>query len=193
MIGVAGLRRLRNAAPGRRKLLARFDGLVGSPCARGQIGAVCRAVAASLSDRTSGYPEHLPHSTHQVAALPVRTTADHRTEILLVTSRETRRWVLPKGWVQAGMDAPGSAAAEAWEEAGVRGEICAAATGTFDYVKRKPFADVPVTVTVYRLVVSETSDEWPEMRQRSRAWFTPAAAAAAVDEEGLKRVLMGLR
>ncbi len=127
----------------------------------------------------------------QYAALPWRA-GEHGPEVLLVTSRQTRRWIIPKGWPMKGRSGPEAAAQEAFEEAGVRGPIAKAPLGVFSYVKR--LADGsgrPCAVRVYPLEVVETLDDWPEMNQRERRWMSPPAAAAAVDESELKVLILG--
>jgi ADP-ribose pyrophosphatase YjhB (NUDIX family) len=125
----------------------------------------------------------------QVAAIPVRRQVDGKLEVLLVTSRETRRWIVPKGWPWP--DVPGHevAAAEAWEEARVRGRILADELGTYTYDKQRDGTLLTVDVIVYLLEVTEEERTWPEMDERERAWFSPEAAAEAVVETELKALL----
>jgi len=128
----------------------------------------------------------------QVAAVPVRRPAHGGLEILLVTSRETQRWVIPKGWPWPKRPDHEAAAAEAWEEAGVLGNAAPDAVGTFTYDKRRRGAVLPVVVSVFLLEVLEVADDWPEIDQRRRAWFSPSAAAEAVNEPELKALLRAL-
>ena len=130
----------------------------------------------------------MPNS-NQVAAIPVRRQDDGRLEVLLITSRETRRWIVPKGWPWPEVPDHEAAAAEAWEEAGVRGRILADKLGTFTYDKRRDGIHSAVNVAVYLLEVTEEEHVWPEMEERQRAWFSPAAAAQAVVEPELKALL----
>lgn len=114
--------------------------------------------------------------------------------MLLVTSRQTRRWIIPKGWPMKGRNGPQAAAQEAWEEAGVRGAIADKPLGVFGYVKC--YIDAPdrrCAVKVYPLAVTEELDVWPEMSQRERRWMTLADAAAAVDEPELKALILGFK
>ncbi|WP_172331836.1 NUDIX hydrolase [Mangrovicoccus sp. HB161399] len=117
------------------------------------------------------------------------------SEILLVTSRETRRWVLPKGWPKRGLDAGGTAAEEAWEEAGM--VPCPGTPfeiGRYGYMKRLDGGlPVPVEVSVFAIEADHLADEFPETGQRDRRWFSPAEAAEAVDEPGLKTILRRFR
>lgn len=128
----------------------------------------------------------------QIAALPVRREPDGRLSVMLITSRETRRWVIPKGWPMAKLADHVAAAIEAEQEAGIVGTIDANSVGCFEYEKRRPKGDIMVRVTVYRLDVTEELDQWPEADERRRAWFTVSAAADAVEEDGLKQLIAGL-
>jgi 8-oxo-dGTP pyrophosphatase MutT (NUDIX family) len=130
----------------------------------------------------------MPNS-NQVAAIPVRRQDDGKLEVLLITSRETRRWVVPKGWRWPEVPDHEAAAAEAWEEAGVRGRILTDKLGSFTYDKRLDGILLTVDVVVYLLEVTEEEHTWPEMEERQRAWFSPAAAAQAVVEPELQVLL----
>lgn len=130
--------------------------------------------------------------TRQIAAIPIRRDEDGDLEVLLVTSRETRRWVVPKGWPIEGKSNPEAAAVEAWEEAGVLGRIGKQPIGTYAYDKRRPKTVVPVDVEVFILNVDEVLDEWPEAGERKRRWCTPEEAAELVHEDELKLLLSRL-
>ena len=126
----------------------------------------------------------------QYAALAWRRPAGGAVEILLITSRETRRWVIPKGWPMKGLKPHQAAAREAWEEAGVEGRAGARKIGSFDYDKRLSGGQLqPVRVEVYPLQVLEVHEDWPEAHQRERKWTSGAEAASLVDEPGLARLL----
>ena len=128
----------------------------------------------------------------QCGALPFRYDHD-AIRVLLVTSRESRRWVIPKGWPMKGKSAHQSAAREAFEEAGLKGEIAHDPLGHYDYGKRlRDGAVVPVRVDVFPLYVLEQRRRWPEYEQRETAWFTPEEAAAAVEEQELAELILGL-
>ena len=129
---------------------------------------------------------------HQVAALPLKRAADGSTKVLLVTSRQTHRWVVPKGWPFPDRADHLAAAEEAWEEAGVRGTADPRLLGTFTYEKRRRNGSVNLTVAVYALLVTEELATWPESRERERDWFDLHEAAAAVEETELKRILLSL-
>ena len=128
----------------------------------------------------------------QCAALPL---ADRGGEwqVMLVTSRETRRWVLPKGWMERGVAPHEQAAREAFEEAGLVGATAPEPIGRYGYEKRLPHGrTVHCEVEVFPMRVERQLKSWPEKRQRRTAWFTLAQAAMEVEEEGLAFLLLRL-
>ncbi|MGB8605491.1 NUDIX hydrolase [Bradyrhizobium sp.] len=125
----------------------------------------------------------------QVAALPFRREGDGSPRVLLVTSRHTRRWIIPKGWPQAGCDDHHAAAAEARDEAGILGVVLPSSIGCYTYRKQLRNGSVDVRVTVFLLSITEELTSWLECEQRQRAWFTPADAAALVEEPELQDLL----
>ena len=129
---------------------------------------------------------------YQVAAIPIRRGPSGALEVLLVTSRETRRWVVPKGWPWRKIKDHDAAAGEAWEEAGVRGRAVPKSIGSFTYDKRRKDKVQPLKVLVYLLEVTEEAAAWPEAMQRERSWFNPAKAAELVAEPDLKSLLRDL-
>ena len=131
--------------------------------------------------------------TYQVAALPVRRNLAGELQVLLVTSRETRRWVIPKGWPWRDRLDHDAAAGEAWEEAGVRGQPHHASVGSFIYDKRRHDEVRTLQVNVYLLDVTEEALDWPEVSQRQRQWFSPETAAGLVAEPDLRALLLALQ
>ena len=130
----------------------------------------------------------------QIGALPYRIDANGRAEVMLITSRETRRWVIPKGNPIAGLAPHEAAAQEAYEEAGVRGIPCPSAIGAFAYLKRRlTRADRKLVVDVFPLAFVEQLPDWPERDQRDTRWFSLDAAVAAVDEPDLKHLIAHFR
>jgi 8-oxo-dGTP pyrophosphatase MutT (NUDIX family) len=126
----------------------------------------------------------------QYGVIPVRRAADGGLEVLLITSRETRRWVVPRGNPIAGKSPPESAAQEAYEEAGIIGLVEPEAIGRYSYKKRRRFGlAVPAVVHLFRMRVAEERDDWPEKGQRERRWFAAEEAAAAVNEAELARLI----
>jgi len=129
----------------------------------------------------------------QIAAICYRETPQGR-EVLLITSRDTKRWIVPKGWPIDGLDGPASALQEAWEEAGVRrADITHVPLGTYTYDKRLRSGDLlPVEATAYLAQVTELADHFPEVSERTRKWVTPAQAADMVAEPELRDILCAL-
>lgn len=126
--------------------------------------------------------------TVQYGVLPWRLA--QRLEVMLITSRETARWVIPKGWPMKDLSGPLTAAQEAFEEAGIDGDVDTQAIGAYPYVKRlKDGSMRPLTVEVFALRVGREHAEWPEVHERQRRWFTPAEAAEAVDEDELADII----
>jgi len=116
---------------------------------------------------------------------------DQGTMVMLVTSRETGRWVLPKGWAKKRLSGSELAALEAFEEAGIEGLIGVTSIGVYRYAKRMPGGDaILCDVDVFPMDVRELLDDWPERGQRERRWFTPAEAASLVEEAGLIQLLL---
>lgn len=109
---------------------------------------------------------------------------------MLVTSRGTGRWVIPKGNPMAGMPHHSAAAVEAEEEAGIRGLACPVPLGSYRYRKlRRNGASLMVDVEVFPLSVTEELAQWKEQGERERRWFTLAEAARAVDEPDLRDLI----
>lgn len=127
----------------------------------------------------------------QVAALCWRMHRGH-PEVLLITSRDTGRWIIPKGWPIDGLSASGSAAREAWEEAGVEGAVSDTTLGYYSYDKITRGRALPCMVTVFSLRVARLADRFPERKQRRRKWFAADKAARKVAEPELRVLLAGL-
>jgi 8-oxo-dGTP pyrophosphatase MutT (NUDIX family) len=128
----------------------------------------------------------------QVAALPWRPSADGGVEILLITSRETRRWVTPKGGRMTGKTDAEAAAQEALEEAGIEGEVTDRPLGSFRYLKvLKRRASRWCTVDLYGLEVAIEHCDWQEREERERVWVGRDEAAQMVDEPDLQALIAG--
>ena len=129
----------------------------------------------------------------QYAALPWRRTPADAVEILLITSRETRRWVIPKGWPIKGMGSKMSAAREAYEEAGIGGQM-GKKLGFYHYHKRLRSGRIqPVRVAVYPMQVMVELGEWPEKGQREKHWVAPDEASVLVEEAELQAIIAAFR
>ena len=125
----------------------------------------------------------------QVAALPVRR-GQSGPEIMLITSRASRRWIVPKGWPMKGRKDHEAAAQEAREEAGLEGRIHKRPIGAYTYDKRIDQLVEPCRVMVYQLDVKSERSSWRERGQRERRWFTAAEAAMHVAEPRLASMIL---
>ena len=124
----------------------------------------------------------------QYAALPFRYL--HYLEILLISSRETGRWVIPKGWPMKGRKPHAAAAREALQEAGLVGQIGKRSIGCYTYVKRlKNGASLPCEVEVFPLKVTRQRSRWREQDQRIAQWFPAEEAATMVEEPELQTLI----
>ncbi|MCT8998505.1 NUDIX hydrolase [Chelativorans intermedius] len=125
----------------------------------------------------------------QAAALPWRLEKG-RVEVLLITSRGTGRWVLPKGWPEGGESLAGTAAREAREEAGVEGRMADREIGRYFYGKETESGLTwRCEVAVFPLCVEEEAKRWPEKSQRTRRWMSQEEASKAVQEPDLAQLL----
>jgi 8-oxo-dGTP pyrophosphatase MutT (NUDIX family) len=127
----------------------------------------------------------------QVAALCWRAgTAGPMLEVLLITSLNSKRWILPKGWLMEGLSPAESAAREAFEEAGVAGKTGSKPIGSYHYLKeKKDGGGVPCRVDVFALQVTAQMEEWPEKGAREITWLPLDQAAVRVSEPGLRELL----
>ena len=121
----------------------------------------------------------------QTGALPWRIADGGKPEVLLVTGRRSRRWIIPKGWPMFGKTLADAAAREAFEEAGVSGTIDPKPLGSFRHVKRNVFGSIKVEILVHPLAVKEELADWAERGQRDRRWFALKEAIALVDSKEL--------
>jgi ADP-ribose pyrophosphatase YjhB (NUDIX family) len=129
----------------------------------------------------------------QYAALPFRQRGDGAIEVMLITSRDTGRWLIPKGWPAAELSPRDSAAHEAREEGGLVGRIGDHAIGRYHYAKR--LADgstIPCAVEVFALEVERQMRSWPERDERRTRWFVLQEAAEAVQEPELQAIIRNL-
>jgi 8-oxo-dGTP pyrophosphatase MutT (NUDIX family) len=125
----------------------------------------------------------------QYGAVPYRFSPGGEIEVLLITTRETRRWMIPKGWPIKKLSPVKTAMREAYEEAGVSGSG-GPAVGKFQYLKVLRSGPPQLCeVEVFPLRVEEELDEWPEWQERERRWFKPREAADAVQEPSLRELL----
>ncbi|SFJ03402.1 8-oxo-dGTP pyrophosphatase MutT, NUDIX family [Jannaschia pohangensis] len=135
----------------------------------------------------------MPEAKQQIAALPLRWGADDKVEVLMVTSRDTGRWIVPKGWTMKGVKPWAAAAIEAMEEAGVKGHIAREVFGTYTYRKKLDDGQsLPCVVRVYPMIVEKEKSDWKERKERTRKWFSLRKAAKLVNEPGLSEMLTEL-
>lgn len=128
----------------------------------------------------------------QVAMLCTREGAQG-TEVLLVKSLDTGRWILPKGWPMDGRSLKGAAEQEAWEEAGARGRVREGEVGRYGDLKRRAGGlDVPTEVAVFRMDDTILADDYPEAAKRERRFLPASQAAARADVEELAALLRRL-
>lgn len=127
----------------------------------------------------------------QYGALPYRQLDDGSLQVLLVTSRQTKRWILPKGWPIKGLKPAKSAAREAYEEAGVRGVVGTKAFGSFTYDKvlDDDGRIVPCEIHVFPLLVERQHKTWPEQLEREVRWLEPSEAIALLDEPAARELV----
>jgi 8-oxo-dGTP pyrophosphatase MutT (NUDIX family) len=127
---------------------------------------------------------------HQTAALPLARDGKGRLTVLMVTSRDTGRWIVPKGWLMDDATPWHAAAIEALEEAGAKGFVGREGIGDYTYDKRLDDGSVlSCHVRVYPMRVEKLKRTWKERGERKRRWFSPEAAARRVQEPELAALL----
>lgn len=143
-------------------------------------------------------PKQLPISLQAVGKTDMRTQfgalvysiVKGKTQVLLITTRGSKRWVIPKGWPMTGLTPAAGALQEAWEEAGVRGKTFDHCLGLYSY--RKSVAKdliLPCLVMVYPVKAKKLINDFPEKGQRRRKWMSPDNAAKRVSEPELARII----
>lgn len=148
-----------------------------------------------MTDKPSGKAGAIANGTEklQFAALPYQVDRRGSIRILLVTSRETARWIIPKGWPIKGKMPHETAAIEAFEEAGVVGCPVTRAIGSYEYWKREESVSTLCSVDVYPLPIDRLEANWPEDGQRERQFFEIDIAASLVEEPSLRELIAGFR
>ncbi|GHE91889.1 NUDIX hydrolase [Aliiroseovarius zhejiangensis] len=139
-----------------------------------------RPIRLSLGDKRS--------VRTQFGALPYRVK-DGKVEVLLITTRGSGRWILPKGWPMDGETPAGAAAKEAFEEAGVEGKLSHEVLGFYSYTKSHEGERLPCVVAVFPLKVRKQHKTFPEHGQRRRKWVSQKKAAQLVWEPELRRII----
>jgi 8-oxo-dGTP pyrophosphatase MutT (NUDIX family) len=123
------------------------------------------------------------------AALPYRMAEDGTVEILLVTTRKVGRWIVPQGKPERRRDAPETAAREAWEEAGLKGEIARWPIGAYGYAKPSAGGRRRIIVQVFPLAVTVQAPGWKEQHERRSSWLPAQVAARRVAYAGLAQLI----
>ncbi|WP_299767887.1 NUDIX hydrolase [uncultured Tateyamaria sp.] len=133
------------------------------------------------------------HDAEQIAALPLRWDRKNRLRVLMVTSRDRGRWIMPKGWTMDGKKPWQAAKIEALEEAGAVGFVSDQPIGSYHYMKGLAKGQsVLCRVTVYPMIVDKLKRRWKEREERKRHWFSLKEAAKLVEEKALMTMLQDL-
>jgi len=125
----------------------------------------------------------------QTAALCYKISSAKKIRILLITSRTTKRWIIPKGWPIRGHKNFKAAEAEAFEEAGATGKMLNFCVGKYSYIKSHEGKGISCLVYVYPLLVRKLLDEYPESHQRKRRWVEISKASGLITEPELKNIM----
>jgi len=127
----------------------------------------------------------------QFAALCWRMKND-QLQICLITSRTRQRWIIPKGWPMHKATPAQAAATEAYEEAGLRGEVQDICLGVYTHAKPGKVGNAPIVTLVYPLHVTHVHSKWPEKDERRRKWFSQKMAAKKLSEPALREIVAGI-
>ena len=147
-----------------------------------------------MSKRRSESRKSVSARAIQFAALPYRPKGKSELEVMLITSRDTGRWIIPKGWPKNGIPPHDAAAEEAFEEAGVAGKISEQAVGSYSYKKTMKNGNVTrCRVQVFPLRVTRQHKRWPEKRERKIRWYGPDDAVRFVHERYLRRIIRNFK
>ena len=150
---------------------------------------------SNQAGRRVGEPLFREHG-RQVAALCWRVSPKRasKVEVVLITSLNSKRWIVPKGWPEPEMGLAENAAREAFEEAGVTGRVTPQPIGSYHYLKeKKDGGGIPCSVEVFALEVIKQMDDWPEKQLRQLDWVPIDQAVARIVEPGLRQILREFR
>jgi 8-oxo-dGTP pyrophosphatase MutT (NUDIX family) len=135
--------------------------------------------------RGTGLPRH-----RQYGVIALRVARGDQIQTLLVTSRGTGRWVIPKGWRIRDRTPAGTAQREAYEEAGIKGQLWSRRPiGSYRYAKADEKFTGEILVRVFLMVVQEQKKDWPERAERRTRWVPLRRAATMVQERDLAKLL----
>ena len=154
--------------------------------------AVKKMSLAKIKQKALDLSDHSKRDVRtQFGALCWRRSAG-KVQVLLVTSRRSKRWILPKGWPVDGATPAKTAGTEAFEEAGAVGKVKPVCLGIFSYDKELQGDEkLPCIVAIFPMKVDELAKAWPEKNQRQRKWFSRKKAASMVDEPELAAIIKG--
>lgn len=128
---------------------------------------------------------------YQCGALPFAIAGNGEIRVLLVTTRGSRRWIIPKGWPIRNLTDAATAAREAYEEAGLVGSVVGEQPfGRYRYEKRHNARKTVYEVSVFLFAVKHQLQKWPEKGERKTGWFAPAEASALVASDDLATILL---
>ncbi len=124
----------------------------------------------------------------QFCALPYRIKGG-KVQVLIITSRGTGRWILPKGWPMHLSTPAEAAATEAFEEAGAKGRAVDHVLGFYTYIKNHDGSRYPVVAAVFPVKVDKLVPNWPEKSQRKRKWVSQKKAAKLLSDRELRQIV----
>lgn len=124
----------------------------------------------------------------QFAALPWRFRKN-KLEVCIITSRTSKRWIVPKGWPMDGRTPTQAAEIEAWEEAGLKGKMSDTCIGVYSYVKPLDKTRTPCLAMIFPMKVRTEFDHWPERHQRRRKWVSRKKAAQLLHDDELAQIV----
>lgn len=170
---------------------------VAAGIAYGSVLTLC--IGNDLERGTRSMITQLPISLHggaktnsrtQFAALCWRVRRG-KVQVLLITSRRRKRWIVPKGWPMDGKTPAMCALTEAWEEAGVVGTASDTCIGVYSYVRlREEEEDLPCIAMLYPVRVMSLTNEFPEVQDRRRKWVSRKKAARLVVHPELAKLIL---
>ena len=150
-----------------------------------------RTVSGTVFEKSHVLPTRKPRL--QAGVLAYRIERHGKVRVLLIRTRRSKRWSIPKGALKPALSMPENAAKEAFEEAGVRGEVATASSGMYRRTKRAWYGDAIVEIWVYLLRVTEQLKQFPEKGQREAKWVSCSAAAKMLREPLLAELCRDLR
>ena len=131
---------------------------------------------------------HKTDTRAQVAALCWRKKKG-KVQICLITSRGSKRWIIPKGWPIHNHTPSASAAVEAFEEAGLQGFVSDQVLGIYGHRAPDRLENAPILTMVFPMQVDKVRSDWPERKQRRRKWFSIEKASKKVDDPALRAII----